>query len=1067
MKSLCYSVLVIIFLFQLTDVLAQTGAVIRGNVVDQATRMPLPGVNIVETDKQDRIVKGVITDVNGNFSLEVSDTTNYIRASFISFESNTFKVSNRTYIDILLREKVTDIEEVVVVAKASVNLLTGVHERDQTGSIVRVNMEELSGVAGVSAADALQGQVSGLDILASSGDPGSGSSIVIRGMGSLGNNNPLIVVDGIDQNIQTQDYNFSSADQHDLGQLLGIAPQDIKSIEVLKDAVNTASWGSKGANGVILIETKTGNKGKIKFNYQYRFSMNNEPSSIPLLNGDEYITMQLEQWHNKEGVYEIPIEIAYNKDYKDFYNYSANTNWIKEITKTTYNHDHTLQFSGGGERSTYFNSVNYQKDFGTLINTSFQRFSVRTNFNYNLSKKIQLTTHFNYSKNFIESNSGNIREIAYKKAPNMSIWEYNEKGIPTGEFFTPIESYQGSGTAMPNPVALATLGINDSHDNQIDNTYKLNYKMANWVNFQQSINFTYLNKKNNQFTPATAIGADWLDKNINLAKEQNQKNIRLFSRSQLFFTPFRSNNIHNLTGMLLWEMEDKIEEKMFTQNSNGPSLYITDPAGNAPVYWINSNNSQYRFFGALSSMNYKYKDTYILYLNIRADANSAFGNSNKWGIFPSAGLAWRFSKEPFMQSIRFLNDSKLRIGWGQTGNSPSGGSYITFANYEASGQYLGNAVIVPQKIQLTNLKWETSTELSTGLDLNMFNYRLGIVIEAYKKVTSDLLWPGYEIPGSTGYTTLVQYNGGELQNLGVDFQLSGTPIDRKGLKVILNYNINWNENSFLSFSENFNLEKSTDIGNGKYPRKAEIGRPIGSFYGFRYLGVYATTADAVARDEFGEILYDGNGKPIPMTYMEVYNFKGGDAIYEDINHDGKIDIMDAVYIGDSSPRFTGGGGATIKYKQFSTAFQFYYRLNFEIVNQTAINLEGMNNRNNQSTAVLRRWRRDGQSEKDMIPRAYMDHPANNLGSDRYVEKGDFLRLGSFKFDYMLSNNLAKNFNLDNLSVGLHIRNLKTFTRYSGQDPAISRNETDPFFMGLDKARTPVPVIYMLAFNAIF
>jgi len=1067
MKTHCLYIFLIVFAFQFGNGWAQNSVIIHGNVVDKATGVPLPGVNIVELGKEDRIIKGMISDVNGNFTLELSDVSHTVRVSFIGFESQTLNVGSKRYFEIVLEEKGMELEEVVIRAESSANPITGVHERDQTGSTVKVDMEELNSIAGLSAADALQGQVSGLDIVASSGDPGSGSSIVIRGMGSLGNNNPLIVVDGIDQNIQTQDFNFSSADQHDLGQLLGIAPQDIKSVTVLKDAVNTASWGSKGANGVILIETKTGKKGKIKFNYQYRYSMNKEPASIPLLNGDEYITMQLEQWHNKEGVYTIPDEIAYNKDYDDFFNYSANTNWIKEITKNTYNHDHTLQFSGGGDKSTYFNSVNFQKDLGTLINTSFTRFSIRTNFTYDLSNKLKLTTHFNYTNKSRENNPTNIRNIAYKKAPNMSIWEYDKDGNPTGEYFTPIESYQGSGVQMPNPVALANLGMNDTHDNQIDNTFKINYILANWISFRQSINFTFLNIKNNIFTPSSAIGADWLNQNINLAKERNQKNVRQFSRSQLLFTPFRRNNKHNVTGMLLWEMENRSQERLFTQNRNGPSQYISDPAGNAPVHWINSNNEQFRFFGALASLNYKLKDTYILYLNFRGDANSAFGKSNKWGFFPSAGFAWRFSKEPFMSSFSFLDDSRLRVGWGQTGNSPAGGSYITYANYEASGQYLGNTVIVPRKIQLTNLRWETSTEFSGGLEVNMFKYRIGFTIEAYNKITTDLLWPNYAIPGSSGYTSLVQYNGGGLQNMGVDFQISGTAIDYKHLQLLLNFNINRNKNKFLSFPENFNKERSTNIGNGQYPRKAEVGRPIGSFYGFKYLGVYPTDEDAIARDKNGDVLYDANGVPIQMSYMEVYNFQAGDAIYADINHDGKIDIMDAVYIGNSSPGFSGGFGATLKYKQFTTAFQFHYRLDFDIVNQTAIELEGMNNRNNQSTAVLRRWRRDGQDEQNMIPRAYMDHPANNLGSDRYVEAGDFLRLGSFKIDYRLNNRLAKTFNLDNMNIGVHIRNLVTFTRYTGQDPAVSQNETDPFFMGLDRARTPVPVIYMFVFNAIF
>jgi TonB-dependent SusC/RagA subfamily outer membrane receptor len=268
--------------------------------------MAIPGVNVVEVDKHNRILGGTITDLNGNYSIKISDPGNTIQVSFIGFVSQTFTIDSKRIIDVQLEEKSMDLDEVVIVAQSHGNSLTGVSHRDQTGSVAVVDMQKFHHLPAISADEALQGQVSGLDIVSASGSPGSGSSIVIRGMGSLGNSNPLIVVDGIPQDIDTENFNFASADEQNLSQLLNLAPQDIKTIEVLKDAASTAIWGSKGANGVLIIETNRGERGKIQFNYQYKINANIQPAPIPMLNGDEYITMQMEQWHNAEGEYNIP-----------------------------------------------------------------------------------------------------------------------------------------------------------------------------------------------------------------------------------------------------------------------------------------------------------------------------------------------------------------------------------------------------------------------------------------------------------------------------------------------------------------------------------------------------------------------------------------------------------------------------------------------------------------------------------------------------------------------------------------------------------------------------------------
>jgi len=1038
--------------------MAQKGGVIRGRIIEKSTGLSLPGVNVVELDPQNRIVNGVITDINGNYVFEVANTENNIQVSYIGYDLQTFKINSRTIIDIELEEKSLKLDEVTIVARSTANSLTGVSQRDQTSSVTKVNMDELSGLSTATAADALQGQVSGLDILAASGNPGSGSSIVIRGMGTLGNANPLIVVDGFAQDIKIQDFNFASADQHDLSQLLNIAPQDIKSVSVLKDAASTAIWGSKGANGVLIIETKQGASGKIKFNYEYKLSANVQPPLIPMLNGDEYITLQLEEWHNSEGIYDIAREIAYDRNYIDFYNYSANTDWINEITRNAFSHDHFFKMSGGSSKSRYYTSFNYYKEFGTTINTSFQRYSVRTNFDHAISDKLRFSINFNYSNTFRENNSRDIRSMSYIKAPNMSIWEYDENGDLTGEYFNPIVNYQGSGSSYFNPVAVGNLGSNDVGGNEIQNNFVIDYDVIEWIQFKESLSFSYINEKGNRFVPSSAIGADWLDNSINEAEEQNSKNIRWLSRSQLFFQPFRNSNKHSFIGALMWEMEQKEYEWTSLFSHKSGSIQITDPAAGAPFGWMASGISESVLYGAFASLNYKYMDRYLFTAQVRRDGSSAFGVSNRWGTFPSLSCGWRFSEENYLANLNFLDEGKLRISWGQSGKGIDD-PYATFSYYESSGQYINDAAILPVQIELSNLKWQTVESLNGGVDLSFFSDRIYITADVYKQVTKDLLWQTYDIPGSSGYKQLGYYNGGQLQNIGWEYFMRGTVLDQDDLKISLSFNISRNLNSFLSFPENFLNIRGSSVGNGVYPRKAEVGKPIGSFYGFRFLGVYPTDEDALARDKNGDIMVDGNGDPIYMTYLGTYKFQGGDAIYEDINYDGKIDILDAVYLGDSNPELTGGFNTSIKYKRFNASFDFFYRLGYDIVNQVAIDTEGMLNKNNQSTAVLHRWKYNGMDEEGLLPRAFMNHPSNNLGSDRYVERGDFLRLNNITFMYRMGTNISNKLHLSGLDLAIQIRKLFTFTNYSGQDPEIGRVEKDPFWLGLDNARTPTPKIF--------
>lgn len=1077
MKKIKSAIILITALFSLSNLYAQDKAIIRGRVIDSRDKTTIIGANVVEYDKESRVINGTITNVNGDFVLTMKDPANVVKVSVIGYKTQEIKVQTNSVIMVELISDDVTIGEVKVVAEAkSTNSLTNIQDRDKASSSVKIDLMDMQDAGVLSAADALQGRISGLDIISASGDPGSGSQLVIRGLSSMGNNQPLIVIDGIPQ-FKVENFDLSSADSEDISNLINIALQDIKSIEVLKDAASTAIYGSRGADGVLLIETHKGRMGKVQFDYQYKNNLNFQPDAIPLLNGDEYIMLQLEEWHNSRGVFTIAPEIAYDKDYDQFYNYSANTDWLKEITKNGMTHDHYFSISGGGEKTRYFTSFGYLDEGGTTINTGYKRFSTRVNLDYFLSRKLLFQVKFNYTSSTTEKNvelqgnhwrPRNIREMAYIKAPNMSIWEYDAFGNLTGEYFTPINSYQGDGITYFNPVAVANLGRRDEYFNKLENTFMLQYRANDWVTLRETVSFQYAGTKEKRYLPYNAIGADWLNWQINKAEEGNSLNQGIRTETSFAFTSPWENPDHDFSGIVTWITDESGYEWMNIQSNKTPSTDIQDPAINAAINWIGTGSGKNRLVSAVSNVNYKLKDRYMIQTVLRADAHSSFGSNNRWGLFKGLSLGWRFSSEEFMKQFTWLGESMLRATWGVSGRQP-GDVYARFASYESTstGSYILEPAVAPTKIQLNNLRWETITSWDLGGEISLFNEKLYVDGSIYKKVTSDLLFDRYQIPLTSGYNELRYLNGGEMTNNGWELMLDYKVFRTKDWLLSVNFNTSQNINSFNKLPENFNTERSTSIGNGQYPLRVVEGEPIGSFFGFHYLGVWASDADVVARDASGEILRDSKGLAIPLRYTDSYVFKGGDPIYEDLNFDGKIDINDVTYIGDSNPNFIGGFGNTLKWKNWDLSLAFHYRLGFDIINGIAIQTQGMNNRDNQSKAVLNRWRVQGQQEDGLLPKAYMNHPANNLGSDRYVEKGDYLRLNNVKLAYMFSNELCRKLGVRKANVAISARKLYTWTKYTGQDPEIGQDASNPFWIGVDYARTPPPQVITFSIGVGF
>jgi TonB-linked outer membrane protein, SusC/RagA family len=1081
MKKIKSATLLFIALFSCSIVFAQQKSILRGRVIDKSDRSPILGANVLEYDKDNRVVNGAVCNATGDFVLEIKDLKNVIRVSFIGYKATEIKPNFAGNMIIELESASNILTEVEVTAQRKGRSLTNLDDRDKATSSVKTDLKDLKESGVLSVTDALQGKVSGLDILGASGDPGSGSRIVIRGLSSLGNSKPLVVIDGIPQSkfdsyAAAGNVNLSSANAEDIGTVLSIPINDIKSIEVLKDAASTAQYGSKGADGVLLIETNKGQKGKVQVEYSYKRNMNFERKPVPLLNGDEYIMLQREELHNARGFYDLQSTefrpIAYDKSFDDYYNYSQNTDWLAAITQNSVSNENFVKVSGGGEKAKYYTSISYTSENGTTINTSNDMFSSRMNLDYFLSKKLWFNINFNYvntnNNRSLDHWSGwinrDLRDMAYIKAPNMSIYEYDKYGNLTGDFYTPVNNYQAAGSDYYNPVAVAKLGKNELVKNSLENDFSVSYSLTSWLTFIETASLQIAGSKQNMFLPYNALGLALTDWRTNLEGEQNQIDQSFKTQTQLSYNIPFANTKHSLSGIATWNTDQTRQEWMQIQKNRLPSVQLQDGSIYGMINWEGAAITETKFLEGVFSANYKYNDRYLFQLTMTEDAHSAFGSNHLWGTFYGIGSAWRFGKEEFIKNLKiFGSESKFRLDYGKSGRQPDK-PYARFATYASfnPSSYLGYSNIVPQQPELSNLRWESTYGTNIGLDLYMFNDRLTLNAEVYFKKTKDLMQKPYYIPHSSGFDQLTFFNGGVLDNKGWEVMGDYFIIKKPGFTIDISFNFSRNQNIFSKFAPNFPNENSTTINNGEYPRVAVEGRPLGSFYGFKYLGVYSTDADAVAKDASGNVIKDNSGAPIPMNYNGTYIFRGGDAKYEDINHDGKIDKNDLVYLGNAYPKYYGGFGPSIKYKGISFRCDFQFRTGFDIVNMTALNTQGMSDKNNQSKAVLRRWRAQGQNEPNMLPRAYYGSPANNLGSDRYVEKGDFLRLLNIQLGYSLPTKYCEKIHVSKVNFTVSARRFAVWTGYTGVDPEISANAADPFWMGADNSNTPQPKVLSFA-----
>jgi TonB-linked SusC/RagA family outer membrane protein len=1068
--------LIALFIFAGNDLNAQVATAkptVRGKVVDKTNNTPVIGCYVIERDKDMRYIKGVSTDINGNYALTLNNPENLISFSFIGYETVVQPVNGRTTINIQFAPSVVGLGEVVVSEEATVVQANGtglnIAPRNTTTAVQTLQVSEISDLSVSSIDQALTGRLSGVDVGTTTGDPGAGMNIRIRGTASInGSANPLIVLDGMPYETQIpSDFNFGTADEIGYAQLLNIAPTDIKDITVLKDAASTAVWGSRAANGVLIINTKRGTIGKPSITYNLKASMSKQPPAIPLLNGDQYSTLISEMVMNRDG---LPLDINVNKEFSYdpsdpfyYYNYSQNSDWVGAITQLGYSQDHNISMQGGGEKARYYASVGYLNQQGTTVGTGMDRITTKINLDYNVSDRIRFRTDITYTHVETDFNySSSIRNVAYNKMPNMSIYQWDEYGNQTPLYFSPASNIQGQYSSTFNPLAMALVGINHQIGERITPKFQLQYALIpnSVLTATFDIQFDVNNSKTQTFLPQLATGRPTNETSVNKATDSDGDSYNIQSKSNIIYQP-KLKEGHILQTLLSIQSNDTRSVSHNVSTTNTASDILQDPSNPSRTQnsdlTLTSSSSQYRSIGALLSAQYGLWDRYLINVGIRADGNSRFGPNNRYGYFPSVSARWRVSGENFMKQYTWLDDLSLRASYGHSGNVP-GSNYSYFNFYQPySYSYAGMSGVYPSNMELVNLKWETLIGKNVGINLALFKNRLKLDAEVYKNTTKDMFYNGLQISSFTGFDN-VSMNVGTMDNIGWEIGINTVPYKNVNWSVGFDFNIAKNINVIRSVSEFYPKTNGAKINtNGQYQTFLQIGNPFGSYYGFRYLGVYTDADATIARDENGNQIIGPNEQVVQMRFnypSTDYLFQPGDAMYEDINHDGNIDYKDIVYLGNGIPKFTGGFGPNITYKgNLKLTLFFSYRYGYQLINGTKMTTTSMYNFNNQSTAVLRRWRNPGD-ETD-IPRALYNSGYNWLGSDRYVEDASFVRLRSITLRYNFPQDILQKIKFKTGSFYITAENLFTWTKYTGQDPDVStRGNNDPFTYNVDTSMTP-------------
>ena len=1130
MRRLKAIMMTLMLLAAATTVSAQTITSVHGTLSDDMG--PLMGATVCEIDGTGRIINSAITDLNGNFTMKVKNQNDKIRFSYVGLQTQTLAINKTTY-NIKMSSKTT-IKEVVVKSKrrAQGNGLP-IPEREISYASQTVSMKEFEGLGITSVDEALQGRIAGLDIISNSGDLGAGSTMRLRGAGSLStltDGNPLIVVDGNIREVNLDNFDLAGANNEKFAELLNINPEDIASITVKKDAAACAIYGSQGGNGVIELTTKRGVRGRPHVTYSLKLTATHQPKGYDLLSGDDYTMMLKEAYFNPRqddnasDAGRIP-EINYLDNtggFSEWRQYRDNTDWRDAVTQTGLRQNHYVTIGGGGEKATFRIGGGFDHETGTMIMQKLNRFSTRVALDYNVSERIRVQTNFalTYTKN--DMNSDDLLAIALKKMPNMSIYEKDPvTGENTDAYYNMLQSgpYIGSEVfakdqrGYVNPVASAHLAKKERRTYDMSPELVINYRLLgldedHWqLDWRGSVYMNIFNQYDDSFYPQELKTLRWEDR-VNTSYAGSNKSVSFNTKQTLTLTPAFANKDHQVMAMGRFELTSGSSSSQGTTGYGLPSTdgVIVSPAAGGLISELSSGYNQWRSMYYTFSAHYAYKGRYVADFTVRIDGTTKFGPGNRWGYFPSVSLKWIMSDEPWMQKLKpTLSMLGLRASWAKNGRQP-GQNYLYTSKYGTTAAYIDmSGAMRPLNIRLTDLRWERRIGYNGGVDLGFMDGRLQMGLEVYNETTSDMLMSDFRIPSNAGFTTVPTHNTGKMRNSGWEFNISTNRLIQKGkFSMDINANFGNNRNEILELDEYILNNKNSTYGyaNGETLTRVQLHNPFGAIYGFRYNGVYqynyntfknavagmseaevrnywkeftaAGKTAPVAVNAMGDIILDGNNVPKRMMYDYRIDgtghdgafpgFNGGDAIYEDINHDGQINALDITYLGSSLPKLTGGFGFSFNYGDWRLSTQFTYRVGNKIINKARLNAEAMIGNDNQSQAVNYRWRKEG--DQTSIPRAMFGSTSNynTLISDRFVEDGSYLRMSYAQLSYAIKKKYLTWIGLNRVSFYASINNPFVLTKYTGVDPDIAFGGESP---AIDWAQTPRSRSYTLGITVDF
>ncbi len=991
---------------------------VKGQVIE-ADAEGLPGVNVVEKGT----TNGTVTDFNGNYSLSV-DPGAVLVFSYIGFKSQEIAVGGRSTIDVAMELDVTSLQEVVVIGYGTIN------KSDLTGAVAQIKTEDMQRLATSDVNLTLQGRAAGVQIIKDSGAPGTGSVVRIRGIGSLSNSNPIYVVDGF----PTQD-------------ISNLLPSDIESVEVLKDASATAIYGSRGANGVILITTKRGNEGKINFNVNAYYGATEVWETLDVLNAEQYANLRLEAFAN-DGTTPDASTLAKLEFVRD--NPGNGTDWQEEILEIGKVQNYAVNVNGGKPESRFSLSGNYFRMDGTVKGTFEEKVIARFNndlqFNEWLTGGVNVAYAYQNFTNSVESQFGSPLSTAIRKDPVTMVFD---PGLGT---------YGRSGLSdVPNPVRQVDEGRERLRSNyRIQAGAFLTAEVLKGLKFTSRFTYDRIETHNDDFAPAFFINSNENRELSTLNSFNAQRMSFVNSNFVNYITSFNRHNIDATVGMELFSDQQDAVSVVILGAPEDESLRFniqsTDPE---EVRYNDGQFFQNKLFSYFARVNYNYDDRYLVTATVRRDGSSKFADGNRWGTFPSFSAGWNAHNESFFPDSDILSSLKVRAGWGEVGNETSVGSFDYLTLYGPNFNYVfGNNTALgsaPTKIVDPGIQWETFRQINVGADIGLFDDKLNATLDYFIKSTDDFLYvqPVPGIAGAEGGTA----NIGDMENKGIELEL-GYRNTFRDLDVDLSLNASRIINEVRSLGGGEPLEIGFESRSGGATTITQEGEEAVIFYGLRTDGIFNDQQEIDSYTNSDGQLIQPNAQP-------------GDIKYVDVDGDGAINFAnDRDNIGSPLPDLTLGFNARLGYRGFDLSIFIQSSIGNEIANMAKFYSSSPSGLDNQFASRLNRWTPENPNTDE--PRMTVADPNQNfLYSDRYIEDGDYVRLKNLQLGYTLPKSVSDRLFASSIRVYVSSDNLITLTDYSGFDPEVGPFQGNALHFGVDYGQYPQARTFMAGINVNF